>query len=105
MISEADGSFMIDMMDHPSMMRNVMVGGAIHHGKTSLLDMLVLETHQVAWDADKAVRLQYHLCLLLANNLRRCVIPILTPYPVPVKSLSNPAQCRSSFKTLRVNRH
>lgn len=48
---------MIDMMDHPSMMRNVMVGGAIHHGKTSLLDMLVLETHQVAWDADKAVRL------------------------------------------------
>jgi U5 small nuclear ribonucleoprotein component len=33
-------SFMIDMMDHPAMMRNVMVGGAIHHGKTSLLDML-----------------------------------------------------------------
>jgi U5 small nuclear ribonucleoprotein component len=56
----ADGSFMIDMMDHPSMMRNVMVGGAIHHGKTSLLDMLVLETHQVAWDADKAVRFQYY---------------------------------------------
>jgi U5 small nuclear ribonucleoprotein component len=50
-------SFMIDMMDHPAMMRNVMVGGAIHHGKTSLLDMLVLETHQMAWDADRAVRL------------------------------------------------
>ena len=46
---------MIDMMDHPSMMRNVMVGGHIHHGKTSLLDMLVLETHQLAWDADRAV--------------------------------------------------
>ena len=55
---------MIDMMDHPSMMRNVMVGGAIHHGKTSLLDMLVLETHQVAWDADKAVRLQYFHCCI-----------------------------------------
>jgi U5 small nuclear ribonucleoprotein component len=39
-----------------------MVGGAIHHGKTSLLDMLVLETHQVAWDADKAVRLWYYHC-------------------------------------------
>jgi len=37
-----------------------MVGGAIHHGKTSLLDMLVLETHQVAWDADKAVRPEYY---------------------------------------------
>lgn len=49
-------SFMIDMMDYPSMMRNVMVAGHIHHGKTSLLDMLVLETHQLAWDADRAVR-------------------------------------------------
>lgn len=48
-------SFMIDMMDYPSMMRNVMVAGHIHHGKTSLLDMLVLETHQLAWDADRAV--------------------------------------------------
>ena len=46
---------MIDMMDYPDMMRNVMVGGHIHHGKTSLLDMLVLETHQLAWDADRAV--------------------------------------------------
>lgn len=48
---------MIDMMDYPSMMRNVMVAGHIHHGKTSLLDMLVLETHQLAWDADRAVSL------------------------------------------------
>lgn len=46
---------MIDLMNYPSMMRNVMVGGHIHHGKTSLLDMLVLETHQLAWDADRAV--------------------------------------------------
>jgi U5 small nuclear ribonucleoprotein component len=30
-----------------------MVGGHIHHGKTSLLDMLVFETHQLTWDADK----------------------------------------------------
>ena len=46
-------SFMIDLMSYPSMIRNVMVGGHIHHGKTSLLDMLVFETHQLTWDADK----------------------------------------------------
>jgi U5 small nuclear ribonucleoprotein component len=44
---------MIDLMSYPSMIRNVMVGGHIHHGKTSLLDMLVFETHQLTWDADK----------------------------------------------------
>lgn len=44
---------MIDLMDHPSMIRNVMVAGHIHHGKTSLLDMLVFETHKMTWDADQ----------------------------------------------------
>jgi len=44
---------MLDMMNHPSMIRNVMVAGHLHHGKTSLLDMLVLETHQLTWDADE----------------------------------------------------
>lgn len=51
----ADCSFMIDLMDHPSMIRNVMVGGHIHHGKTSLVDMLVFETHQLTFDADAPV--------------------------------------------------
>jgi U5 small nuclear ribonucleoprotein component len=46
---------MIDMTNHPSMIRNVMVGGHIHHGKTSLLDMLVFETHQLTFDADQPV--------------------------------------------------
>ena len=48
-------SFMIDMMAYPSMIRNVMVAGHIHAGKTSLLDMLVFETHQLTYDADQAV--------------------------------------------------
>lgn len=49
--------FMLEMMDHPSMIRNVAVAGHLHHGKTSLLDTLVLETHQLTWDADAPVRL------------------------------------------------
>jgi U5 small nuclear ribonucleoprotein component len=43
------------MMDHPSMIRNVVIAGHLHHGKTSLMDTLVLETHQLTWDADAPV--------------------------------------------------
>ncbi|KAH8088033.1 P-loop containing nucleoside triphosphate hydrolase protein [Filobasidium floriforme] len=55
-VTRYDKSFMLDLMEHPSMIRNVMVAGHLHHGKTSLLDMLVLETHQLTWDADEAIR-------------------------------------------------
>lgn len=46
---------MIDMMSYPSMMRNVMLAGHIHHGKTALMDMLVFETHQLTFDVDEPV--------------------------------------------------
>ncbi|RXK41631.1 U5 small nuclear ribonucleoprotein component [Tremella mesenterica] len=51
-----DKSFMTDLMNYPSMIRNAMVAGHIHHGKTSLLDMLVFETHQLTWDVDTPTR-------------------------------------------------
>jgi len=44
------------MLQYTDMQRNVMVAGHIHHGKTSLMDMLVFETHQLTWDADRATR-------------------------------------------------
>lgn len=47
---------MIDLLQYPDQMRNVMVAGHIHHGKTALLDMLVFETHQLTWDADRPTR-------------------------------------------------
>ena len=46
---------MIDLMAFPSMIRNVMVAGHIHHGKTALMDMLVFETHQLTWNVDQPV--------------------------------------------------
>lgn len=55
-VTRYEKSFMLDLMDHPSMIRNVVVAGHLHHGKTSLLDMMVLETHQMAWDADRPIR-------------------------------------------------
>lgn len=47
------------MLSFPEMARNVAVVGHLHHGKTALMDMLVFETHKLAWDADKPVRLLF----------------------------------------------
>ena len=49
-------SFLLQMMSFPEMIRNVAVVGHIHHGKTSLVDMLVFETHRLVWDSDRPVR-------------------------------------------------
>ncbi|KAF8510411.1 P-loop containing nucleoside triphosphate hydrolase protein [Hysterangium stoloniferum] len=51
-----DKGFLVDMTNYPEMVRNVAVVGHLHHGKTSLLDMLVFETHKLTWDADRPVR-------------------------------------------------
>jgi len=39
--------FMTDLMNFPEQVRNVALVGHLHHGKTSLLDMLVLQTHDI----------------------------------------------------------
>jgi 116 kDa U5 small nuclear ribonucleoprotein component len=44
------------MTAFPEMVRNVAVVGHLHHGKTALMDMFVLETHKIVWDADSPVR-------------------------------------------------
>lgn len=48
-------SFLLDLMNFPSSIRNVAVVGHLHHGKTSLMDMLVYETHQLDWSTDQQV--------------------------------------------------
>lgn len=39
-------------MDKPDFMRNIVVLGSIHHGKTTFLDMLIESTHVVEWSDD-----------------------------------------------------
>ncbi|OJA11333.1 hypothetical protein AZE42_10516 [Rhizopogon vesiculosus] len=51
-----DKGFLLNMMSFPEMIRNVAVVGHLHHGKTALMDMLVFETHKLAWDADRPTR-------------------------------------------------
>ncbi|KAG0140391.1 hypothetical protein CROQUDRAFT_136726 [Cronartium quercuum f. sp. fusiforme G11] len=48
--------FMLDLMSHSESVRNVAVVGHLHHGKTSLVDMLVHETHPFEWDTTKPQR-------------------------------------------------
>lgn len=40
-------SFMTDLMNYPDQIRNVAFAGHLHHGKTALMDMLVMETHDI----------------------------------------------------------
>lgn len=53
-----EGSFLINMMSFPDMIRNVAVVGHLHHGKTALLDMLIFETHKIDWNADNQARIR-----------------------------------------------
>ncbi|KAI6241792.1 Tr-type G domain-containing protein [Aphelenchoides fujianensis] len=37
--------FLIDLMEHPQMIRNVAIAGHLHHGKTTFIDCLMEQTH------------------------------------------------------------
>lgn len=40
-------NFMTDLMNFPEQIRNVAFAGHLHHGKTALMDMLVMQTHDI----------------------------------------------------------
>ncbi|TGO61769.1 hypothetical protein BOTNAR_0124g00200 [Botryotinia narcissicola] len=48
-----DRSFMADLMNYPEQIRNIAFAGHLHHGKTAFMDMLVLETHDIAERLEK----------------------------------------------------
>ena len=43
-----DRGFLSDLMSFPEQIRNVVLCGHLHHGKTSFMDMLVAQTHDVS---------------------------------------------------------
>ncbi|TPX36127.1 hypothetical protein SmJEL517_g01470 [Synchytrium microbalum] len=48
--------FMVDLMAHPDLTRNIAIVGHLHHGKTSFVDMLVAQTHDVKWEVESGER-------------------------------------------------
>ncbi|KAG6049181.1 hypothetical protein E4U17_006908 [Claviceps sp. LM77 group G4] len=48
-----DRDFMTGLMNFPEQTRNVALAGHLHHGKTSFMDMLVMQTHDIAEKLDK----------------------------------------------------
>ncbi|KAL4977848.1 P-loop containing nucleoside triphosphate hydrolase protein [Aspergillus desertorum] len=45
--------FMSDLLNFPEQIRNVALVGHLHHGKTAFMDMLVMQTHDLAERLDK----------------------------------------------------
>jgi 116 kDa U5 small nuclear ribonucleoprotein component len=50
-----DRNFMTALMNYPEQIRNIAFAGHLHHGKTALMDMLVLETHDISDRLDKRI--------------------------------------------------
>jgi len=50
-------------MSFPEMIRNVAIVGHLHHGKTALMDALVLQTHKLIWNAD------HQVCVMILTRL------------------------------------
>lgn len=51
-----DFNFLAGMMDKPNLIRNLCFVGAMHHGKTLFMDLLVMETHAREWKINKEFR-------------------------------------------------
>ena len=45
--------FMTDLMNYPDDVRNIAFAGHLHHGKTALMDMLVMQTHDISEREEK----------------------------------------------------
>lgn len=57
-ITRFNKDFLLDMTNITKDIRNLAVVGHLHHGKTSLLDMLVEETHKLQLDTDNQINCQ-----------------------------------------------
>ncbi|KAK6437221.1 hypothetical protein LTR95_006582 [Oleoguttula sp. CCFEE 5521] len=87
-----DRKFVADLMGFPEQIRNIALVGHLHHGKTSVMDMLVMQTHDVAsfWDGKTGKaqddRLRYTDTHLLEHE--RGVSIKASPMSLPLQATS-----------------
>jgi U5 small nuclear ribonucleoprotein component len=55
-VTKFNKEFLTDLLNVPWLIRNVVIVGQIHSGKTALMDMLVCQTHDMHWDLDSETR-------------------------------------------------
>lgn len=48
--------FLVSLQQHPELIRNIVVAGHLHHGKTEFMDLLVQQTHPALRTLDKETR-------------------------------------------------
>lgn len=48
--------FLSGLLEHPGLTRNITLGGSLHHGKTTFMDMLIQQTHDKKWNQSKNIR-------------------------------------------------
>jgi len=79
-MSNVSETYLLDMLRNPNLTRNVAVCGHLHHGKTSLMDMLVQQTHAIGGLAGKNTNeTQTRYCDNRLDEQARCVSIKATP--------------------------
>lgn len=73
----ATNEFMAGLMTNPELVRNVAVVGHLHHGKTTIMDMMVEQTHLVR--PTPPPRVPWHCPRCAAG---RCALPLASPLTV-----------------------
>jgi len=74
--------YLVELMNFPQSTRNLALVGHLHHGKTSFLDMLFLQCHQVKWELESEVRDGVTILVVSCAGLipRRPATSCGTPY-------------------------
>eukprot|EP00730_Choanoeca_flexa_P018120 TRINITY_DN8794_c0_g1_i2.p1 TRINITY_DN8794_c0_g1~~TRINITY_DN8794_c0_g1_i2.p1 ORF type:complete len:993 (+),score=308.44 TRINITY_DN8794_c0_g1_i2:53-3031(+) len=62
--------FLADLMDCPNLIRNITFAGHLHSGKTTLMDMLIEETHEVEWGYEAALKPIKYTDMLITEQQR-----------------------------------